>query len=331
MKTTLETLYAHRHLTRQEASQILVELAGGMYNHAQMASFLTVYRMRNITVDELNGFREAMLELCISPDFSEFNTIDLCGTGGDGKNTFNISTLASFVAAGAGLKVAKHGNYSVSSACGSSNVLEYFGYRFSGDSDKLRRELDQANICFLHAPVFHPAMKNVAPVRKDLGVKTFFNMLGPLVNPGRPGNQLVGVFSPEICRLYNYLYQDLDMNYTIVHSLDGYDEVSLTGAARLETMKGSRILHPEHLGLNRYAPEEIKGGQDIPTSAALFKDILKGNGTRARNDVVIANAALAIQVYHAEKSLEESVELARESLTSGRALQVFEQLIEMQP
>ena len=330
MKSTLETLYAHRHLTKDEAYTILVELAGGMYNHSQMASFLTVYRMRNITVDELNGFREAMLQLCISPDLSDFNTIDLCGTGGDGKNTFNISTLASFVAAGSGVKVSKHGNYSVSSSCGSSNVLEYFGYRFSGDSDKLRRELDQANICFLHAPVFHPAMKNVAPVRKDLGVKTFFNMLGPLVNPTRPANQLVGVFSPEICRLYNYLYQDVGINYTVVHSLDGYDELSLTGAARLESAGGSRILYPEQLGLNRYAPQEIEGGKDIPASAALFKDILEGRGTQAQNDVVVANTALAIQVYHPEKSMKESVEMARDSLMKGKALETFTRLMKMQ-
>ncbi|MFO8233854.1 MAG: anthranilate phosphoribosyltransferase [Bacteroidales bacterium] len=331
MKTTLETLFSHHRLTKQKAKELLLELAKGTYNDSQMASFLTVYRMRNMTVDELNGFREAMLELSLPVDFSDFNTIDLCGTGGDGKNTFNISTLSSFVAAGAGLKVAKHGNYSVSSACGSSNVLEYFGYSFSNSQDKLRQELDKCNICFLHAPLFHPAMKNVAPVRKELGVKTFFNMLGPLVNPSDPQNQLIGVFSSELCRLYNYLYQNIEKNYMIVHSLDGYDEISLTGSARIESSNGSEIINAEEFTKTKFSPEDIAGGIDVSSSAKIFLNILNGNGTKAQNEVVIVNTALAIQCYYPDKSREECLNRARKSLLDKEALKVFKKLIEMQP
>jgi anthranilate phosphoribosyltransferase len=295
-----------------------------------MASFLTVFRMRNITVEELKGFRNAMLELCIPVDFNGFNTIDLCGTGGDAKNTFNISTLASLIAAGAGAKVTKHGNYSVSSACGSSNVLEYFGYRFSNDQDKLKKELDQTGFCFLHAPLFHPAMKNVAPVRKDLGVKTFFNMLGPLVNPGNPQNQLIGVFSPEVGRLYNYFYQELDKKYTIVHSLDGYDEISLTGATKVESPDGSHLRTPEIFGYERIDPESIEGGNDIDSSAKIFYNILQGEGTMARNRVVTANAAVALNTLWPEKSLEQCVEMAEDSLYNKKALDVLNRLMDIQ-
>ncbi|MFW6095199.1 MAG: anthranilate phosphoribosyltransferase [Bacteroidota bacterium] len=330
MQTTLETLFTHHHLNREEATEILMELTRGSYNNSQMASFLTVFRMRNITVEELNGFREAMLELCVSLDFSEFNTIDLCGTGGDGKNTFNISTLASFITAGAGLDVVKHGNYSISSTCGSSNILEYYGYKFSNTQDKLKNEIDKCNICFLHAPLFHPAMKNVAPVRKALGVKTFFNMLGPLVNPANPSNQLIGVYSPEICRLYNYLHQKLNKNYMIVHTLDGYDEISLTGPARIESSTGSEIVYPEELAESQYSAKDISGGPNVEESAKIFLNVLKGKGTRAQNEIAIANAALAIQVYYPEKSREECFEMARKSLFGKKALEKFKHLIEMQ-
>jgi anthranilate phosphoribosyltransferase len=330
MKNVLENLYQQRYLSEEEAHNILVEFAQGSYNHSQMASFLTVFRMRNITVEELKGFRNAMLELCIPVDFNGFNTIDLCGTGGDAKNTFNISTLASLIAAGAGAKVTKHGNYSVSSACGSSNVLEYFGYRFSNDQDKLKKELDQTGFCFLHAPLFHPAMKNVAPVRKDLGVKTFFNMLGPLVNPGNPQNQLIGVFSPEVGRLYNYFYQELDKNYTIVHSLDGYDEISLTGPTKVESPNGSQLLTPEMFGFERIAPESIEGGDDIASSAKIFYNILQGEGTVAQNKVVTANAAVALNTLWPEKSLEQCVEMAEDSLYNKKALKVLNRLMDIQ-
>ncbi len=330
MKQVLEDLYRQRYLTKEESKDILKNFASGLYNLSQMASFLTVFQMRNITVEEMNGFREAMLELCIPVDFDGHNTVDMAGTGGDGKDTFNISTLASFIVAGAGAKVIKHGNYGVSSSCGSSNVLEYLGYTFSNNPDKLRKELDKTGFCFLHAPLFHPAMKNVAPVRKDLGVKTFFNMLGPLVNPGNPKNQLIGVFSHEVARLYNYIYQNLDKNYSIIHSMDGYDEISLTGDTRLESMEGSYMLKPEDLGFEKQEPEGIRGGNDVPSSAKIFINILEGKGTEAQNQVALANAAVALKTVFPEKNLEETLEMAKNSLHGKKALKVLNQLMEMQ-
>jgi anthranilate phosphoribosyltransferase len=331
MKSVLENLYQQKFLSKEEASDILIKFARGNHNHSQMASFLTVYRMRNITVEELKGFREAMLELCIPADFNGFNIIDLCGTGGDAKNTFNISTLASFIAAGAGARVAKHGNYSVSSSCGSSNVLEYLGYRFSNDTDKLKRELDNTGFCFMHAPLFHPAMKNIAPVRKDLGVQTFFNMLGPLVNPGKPKNQLIGVFNLEVARLYNYFYQELEKNYTIVHSLDGYDEISLTGSTKMESSaRGSELLTPEDFGFQKVDPAMIQGGNDVASSAKIFIDIMKGRGTIAQNKVVLANAATAINILCPEKSLQQCIEMAEDSLYGKKALKMLNRLIDLQ-
>ena len=225
MKNILNRLINHETLSKLEAKNIVINISNGIYNPSQISSFLTVYMMRSINIEELAGFREALLELCIPIDFSAYNTIDLCGTGGDGKDTFNISTLASFVTAGAGIKVAKHGNYGVSSISGSSNVMENLGVKFSNDKSFLEKCIDQAGICVLHAPLFHPAMKNVAPIRKELAVKTFFNMLGPMVNPSFPKNQIVGVFNLELARMYTYLYQDTDINFTILHSLDGYDEI----------------------------------------------------------------------------------------------------------
>ena len=330
MKDVLENLYKQRYLDKEEAKNILIQFANGDYNLSQMASFLTVFQMRNITVDEMNGFREAMLELCIPVDFDEFNTIDLCGTGGDGKNTFNISTLASFITAGTGAKVIKHGNYGVSSSCGSSNVLEHLGYQFSNNPDKLKKELDQTGFCFLHAPLFHPAMKNVAPVRKDLGVRTFFNMLGPLVNPGKPKNQLIGVFNHEVARLYNYIHQNLHKNYTIVHSMEGYDEITLTGDTRMESSRGSQLLTPEHFGFEKINPESILGGKDIPSSAKIFTDILKGKGTTAQNNVVVANASIALNTLYPHKTLPECITMAEDSLYGKKALKVLNQLIELQ-
>ena len=207
IKNIIKELLNHKTLTQIEAKEVLINIAGDTYNKSEVVAFLTVFMMRQVTVEELSGFRDALLELCLRIDFSDCKTIDMCGTGGDGQNTFNISTLASFVVAGAGAKVAKHGNYGVSSACGSSNVMEYLGYRFTNDETKLKTQLDKADICILHAPLFHPAMKTVAPIRKELGLKTFFNMLGPMVNPSFPEYQLAGVFSPELARIYRYIYQ----------------------------------------------------------------------------------------------------------------------------
>ncbi|MEQ9298790.1 MAG: anthranilate phosphoribosyltransferase [Cyclobacteriaceae bacterium] len=327
MKAILNKLFEYQSLTKGEAREILVNLAQGQYNQSQVAAFLTVYLMRSITVEELEGFRDAMLELCIPLAIDEYNAIDLCGTGGDGKDTFNISTLASFVVAGAGQTVAKHGNNGVSSVCGSSNLLAHFGYEFTNDPDKLKRSLDDANICFLHAPLFHPAMKNVAPIRKELGVKTFFNMLGPMVNPAFPKNQLVGVFSLELARLYGYLYQKTDKHFVILHSLDGYDEISLTGGFKMITDKEEQILNPSDLGLPQVRQEQLSGGNSIEASARIFLDVLEGRGTEAQSNAVIANAGMAIYCGKQLATIADGVAEARESLYSGRALEKFKKLV----
>ncbi len=327
MKEIINKLIEHKSLDKETAKDVLTKLAQGEYNNSQVAAFLTVYMMRSIRVEELEGFRDAMLDLCLALDLSEYNPIDLCGTGGDGKNTFNISTLSSFVVAGAGQPVAKHGNSGVSSVCGSSNLLQYFGYEFTNDSDLLRKGIDEANICFLHAPLFHPAMKNVAPIRRDLGVKTFFNMLGPMVNPAFPKLQLVGVFSLELARLYGYLYQNTDKAFVVLHTLDGYDEISLTGAFKMITNQGERLVSPEDLGLSTVSPSEISGGDTIEESAKIFEEILRGRGSRAQNDVIAANAGMALYCASQSGSLSDSVELARESLLSGKALESFKKLI----
>ncbi len=327
MKAVLNKLIEHKSLERGEAKEILKNLAQGKYNQSQVAAFLTVYLMRSITVDELEGFRDAMLELCIPLEIESYNAIDLCGTGGDGKDTFNISTLSSFIVAGAGQNVAKHGNNGVSSICGSSNLLAYFGYEFTNDKSALIKSLDESGICFLHAPLFHPAMKNVGPIRKELGVKTFFNMLGPMVNPSFPKNQLVGVFSLELARLYGYLYQKTDKNFVILHSLDGYDEVSLTGGFKMISNKKEQILQPSDLGLPQVKAEELSGGQTIDESAKIFVDILKGEGTEAQKSAVIANAGLAIYCGKQLSTIEEGIDQARESLESGKAMEKFKALI----
>jgi anthranilate phosphoribosyltransferase len=268
------------------------------------------------------------LELCIPVHLEEQNTIDLCGTGGDGKDTFNISTLASFVTAGAGIKVTKHGNYGVSSACGSSNVMEYLGIKFSNDIDFLKQSLDKAGICVLHAPLFHPAMKNVAPIRRELGVKTFFNMLGPMVNPAFPKNQMVGVFSLELLRLYSYLYQNTDKNYSIIHALDGYDEVSLTGAAKVVNNQSEQVLAASDFGVPELKQHDIYGGDSVDSSAKIFIKVLDGNGTEAQNNVVCANAALAISTVK-NTSITDSFQMAKESLLNGSAKKSFKTLVEL--
>ncbi len=329
MKEILNHLFEHNTLSRAESKEILVNIAkGDIYSPSQVAAFLTVFNMRSITVEELSGFREAMLDLCIKVDLSEFDPVDLCGTGGDGKDTFNISTLASFITAGAGIYVTKHGNYGVSSISGSSNMIEYFGYTFTNDPDHLRRKMEESHICFLHAPLFHPAMKHVAPIRRELKLKTFFNMLGPMVNPAFPKRQLVGVFSLELARLYGYLYQRTDKNFAIVHALDGYDEISLTGPSKVIRRDGEKLILPEDMSLNRYAPEELKGGTTIPESASIFEKVLKNEGSQAQTEVVVANAGLAIQCVKPELSLEDAIATARESLLSGSALQSFQSFIQ---
>lgn len=328
MKQILNRLINQESISSEEAKAVLVNISKGDYNQSQIASFLTVYMMRTITIEELQGFRDALLELCIPVKLDNYNTIDLCGTGGDGKDTFNISTLASFVTAGTGIHVTKHGNYGVSSACGSSNVMEFLGIKFSNNPDFLECCLEQAGICVLHAPLFHPAMKHVAPIRKELGVKTFFNMLGPMVNPAFPKNQLVGVFSLELLRLYSYLYQNTKKKYTLVHALDGYDEISLTGAAKVIQNDREQIIDASTFNLNPLKQEQIHGGNSIESSAKIFTHILLGQGTDAQNNVVCANAALAISTVN-NTSIEDSFQIAKESLISGKALNSFKTLVEL--
>lgn len=328
MKTILNKLINHEVLTKEEAKNVLINISSGQYNPSQISAFLTVFMMRSITIDELSGFREALLDLCIRVDLSAYNTIDLCGTGGDGKDTFNISTLASFVSAGAGIKVAKHGNYGVSSISGSSNVMEKMGIKFSNDPSFLEKCIDKAGICVLHAPLFHPAMKNVGPIRKELAVKTFFNMLGPMVNPSFPQNQLVGVFNLELARMYAYLYQNTNVNFTILHSLDGYDEISLTGPTKIITSHMEGMLNPQDFNVRLLSQTEIEGGKTIEESAEIFTNIISGKGNEAQNNVVCANAAMAISTV-TKCSPQEGFELAKESLLSGKGHQALKKLQEL--
>ncbi|MBT8210425.1 MAG: anthranilate phosphoribosyltransferase, partial [Eudoraea sp.] len=294
MKETLNRLINHEILSKEDARQILVNMAKGSYNSSQIAAFLTVYMMRSVTIEELEGFRDALLDLCLAVDLSAYDPVDLCGTGGDGKDTFNISTLASFIAAGAGLNVTKHGNYGVSSTCGSSNVMEFLGIKFSSDSGFLKNCIEETGICVLHAPLFHPAMKNVAPIRKELAVKTFFNMLGPMVNPAFPKNQMVGVFNLELARMYGYLYQNTDKKFTVLHALDGYDEISLTGPTKTISNRNEGILQASDFGVEEVNAQDITGGSTVAESAQMFLNILQGKGTAAQNHVVCANAGVAI-------------------------------------
>lgn len=328
MKEILNQLIEYKSLDKSTAREILSNLAQGKYNDSQVAAFLTIYLMRSITVEELEGFREAMLNLCVPVEIPEYDAIDLCGTGGDGKNTFNISTLSSFIVAAAGQPVAKHGNNGVSSVSGSSNLMAHFGYAFTSDISKIRKSMDTCGLCFLHAPLFHPAMKNVAPIRRDLGVKTFFNMLGPMVNPSFPKKQLVGVFSLELARLYGYLYQKTDKKFVILHALDGYDEISLTGAFKKISQYNEEVITPEGMGMSAVAAHEIEGGATVEASAKIFEKILKGEGTKAQNQVVIANAAMALQCG-LDIPLEVAIGKAEEALMSGQALKTFKTILEI--
>lgn len=325
MKDILNRLINHDVLPKEVAKQVLVNIAKGNYNTSQIAAFLTVYMMRSVTIEELEGFRDAMLELCLAVDLSPYNPIDLCGTGGDGKDTFNISTLASFVTAGAGIHVTKHGNYGVSSKCGSSNVMEFLGIKFSNDPGFLEKCIAETGICVLHAPLFHPAMKNVAPIRKELGVKTFFNMLGPMINPAFPRNQMVGVFNLELARMYGYLYQKTDKNFTVLHALDGYDEISLTGNTKTITNKSEGMLKPSDFGVEPVLQTDISGGDSIGESAKVFMDVLGGRGTVPQNNVVCANAGIAIATVKGIGP-REGFEEAKDSLLSGRGLTVLKKL-----
>lgn len=327
MKDILNHLFEGNKLTKEQARDILLEVGKGTYSESEFASFLTVFRMRPLTSIELSGFREAMLQLCLKTDLSAYNAIDVVGTGGDGKNTFNISTLTCFIIAGAGYKVTKHGNYAASSTSGSSNLLEFLGYKFSNDKTKLEKELETAGICFLHAPLFHPAMKHIAPVRKALKVKTFFNILGPMINPSFPNYQLLGVYNEEVFNFYNEVYKSSGINYMIINSLDGYDEVSLTDGAKYASNYSEGIYYPKDFGFENVAPEILSGGNSVEEAAKIFMDILKGESTVSHENVVIANAALGLKCISPEKALEECIEIASDSLRSKKALNVLKKLI----
>ena len=327
MKKILEYLFNYNKLNYDQAKEILIDITSNKYSHSEIASFMTIYKMRNPSIEEMEGFRDALLEQCIKIDLDDFNTIDLCGTGGDGKDTFNISTISSFVVAGSGFKVTKHGNYGVSSNCGSSNVLEYLGVKFSNDENHLKKCLDQSNICYLHAPIFHPSMKNVAPIRKALGFKTFFNLLGPLVNPSSPKNQITGVYNLEIARLYGYIFKNTNKNFSIVYSLDGYDEISLTGSFKLINNFSEIISDCNYFKLQKTMAKDILGGKSIEDSANIFKNILSGKGTNNQVNVVLANSSLAIQTI-TNKDIDECIEIAKESIESGKAYSSLKKLIE---
>lgn len=326
MKKILEKLFDHNYLEYEESKKVLKEISSKKYNNSQVASFLTVFKMRNPSVQEIEGFRDALLDLCVKIDLSsDFETIDLCGTGGDGKNTFNISTVSSFVVAGAGYKVTKHGNYGVSSSCGSSDVLQQLGIKLSNDDGYLKKCLDKGNFCYLHAPLFHPAMKNVAGVRKELEFKTFFNILGPLVNPLQPKNQLCGVYNLEISRLYGYVFENSKKNYSILYSLDGYDEISLTSDFMKISRNDSTINSPDYFGFNKINPDEIKGGESIEDSASIFTKILENKATKSQTDVVLANSAIAIQTI-TNKTIDECLSIAKQSIDSGSALNCLKKI-----
>ena len=326
MKQVLNDLLEYNSLDEAGAYELIMQLVTVPNNEVQIAALLSVFIMREVSLQELLGFRRALMELCL-PLQIDGETIDVCGTGGDGKNTFNISTLASFIVAAAGGRVVKHGNYGVSSVSGSSDVMEYLGYHFTNESDILKRQLDQNNICFLHAPLFHPALKQVANVRRQMGIKTFFNMLGPLVNPANPTHRLAGTYSLPLARLYHYLFQQQACKYVVVHSLDGYDEISLTAPCKWYSDKEEGIFKPEEWNMSTLAPQSIAGGNSVKENAEIFIKVLQGNGSGAQTSVVTANAAAALKCIHPNKNIIECLNLAKETLQSGRAFQTFKKTI----
>jgi anthranilate phosphoribosyltransferase len=330
MRKYLQFLFEHKTLSREQAREVLVNIGNGLYNEHEITAFMTVYLMRSITIPELQGFQDALLELCVPLDLDGQEVIDIVGTGGDGKNTFNISTLACFIVAGAGQKVAKHGNYGASSVSGSSNVMEQMGYKFKNDHERLKKEIDQVGICFLHAPLFHPALKTVGPIRKNLGMRTFFNMLGPMVNPATPSFQLVGVYNLEMARIYNYLLQQSGKAFTIIHGIDGYDEISLTNDTKVITQAGELVLTPEQLGKRRVLASDIEGGRSVEDAAKIFRDILSGRGTWAQNAVVLANAAMALHSTGKYQAYDQAYAAAVDSLDSGKAFQALKDLVALQ-
>lgn len=329
MKAILEQLFNNEALTTDQAKEVLFGITNNQFNDAQITAFMTVYLMRPISVEELIGFREAIMQQAKKINFKNITekSIDLCGTGGDGKNTFNISTTASFIVAGAGYKVVKHGNYGVSSTCGSSNVLEALGYHFTDNESTLMQQLEKTNICFLHAPLFHPALKSVAPIRKSLGVKTFFNLLGPLVNPSSPSHQFTGVFSLKMLRPYEEVFRKTKTKFSVVHSIDGYDEISLTEDFKIHSNNNEKLYQLDNLGIKKLNQEDIYGGNTIEENLTILQKILSGKGSEPQNKVVITNAAFAIKTIDNNLSLEECIEKAATSLMKGHALQQLTKLL----
>ena len=330
MKKILQYLFEHKSLTREQAMEVLVDISNGKYNEHEITSFITVYLMRSITIDELMGFRDALLSLAVKVNLGVDNAIDIVGTGGDGKDTFNISTLACFIVAGAGQPVVKHGNYGASSISGSSNVMEQLGYKFKNEEAALAKEVKDAGICFLHAPLFHPALKTVGPLRRNMGVRTFFNMLGPIVNPAQPKFQLIGVYNLEMARIYNYVLQLLDKEFTIIHSLDGYDEISLTTDTKILSNTGESIKTTYQLGKKRVFAAELEGGNTVAEAAAIFKNIIEGKGTWSQNAVVLANAAMALHVTGKYENYDVAFQAAVNSLETGAANNCLQKLISLQ-
>lgn len=329
MKQILRQIVDGEILTREQTCRIMHEIVGQKYNDVQISALLTGLVMRGIKVDELLGFRDGVIETGHSVDFTPYDVIDIVGTGGDNKNTFNISTCSCFVVAGAGYKVAKHGNYAATSTSGASNVIEYHGVRFTSDEQQLFRNLETCNFTYLHAPLFAYGLKFVAPVRKQLQIPTCFNLLGPLVNPGRPAYQLLGVANLNQMRLYSSVYEKLGIGYGIVNSIDGYDEISLTGDFKVKTNTIEKIFRPSDLGLPVVRPEELYGGTSVKEAAEIFDGVLENNTTESRKNVVLTNAAFAIRIIERDKDIRECFAIARESLESGKALSVLKQYVEM--
>lgn len=326
MKKLLTQLFENYTLNEQEAYQIMLAISESKYSEVELASFLTVFNMRNITLEELTGYRKALLDLSLPIDLPK-EALDIVGTGGDGKNTFNISTLSAFVIAGAGEKVIKQGNYGASSVSGSSNMLEQFGYQFSTDKGKLQREYDEIGLTFIHAPLFHPALKKVANLRKHLGVKTFFNLIGPLVNPVQPNYQNLGTFDVKTARLYHYIMQQTNVKYSISTALAGYDEISLTSPTKVYTDHGEYLLNSQDFGLATYSPLQIAGGDRVEDNARIFLNVLNDEATQAQKEVVLANSALGLKTIHPQHDLKACVAIAKESLESKNALKQFKKLM----
>ena len=330
MKDILNRMLNHEELTREETRDILVGITRSEYPNEQITALLTALQMRGITVDELLGFRDGILETGVPVPLDCDRYIDVVGTGGDRKNTFNISTTSCFVIAGAGYKVAKHGNYAATSTSGASNVIANHGVKFTDDIDRLNRCINECGIVYLHAQLFAKAMKFVGPIRKALQFPTCFNLLGPIVNPSKPQCQLLGVANLDQMRLYNNVYQKIGLDYGIVNSIDGYDELSLTGDFKVTTNNYERIFKPSDLGFSIIKPDELRAGANEQEAKEIFDAVLANTALPAQKNVVLANAAFAIQVLEkGKKDIEECIDIARESIDSGKALDTFKKFVEL--